>query len=269
MEKVERSVIESQEFLHQIFDYRPDGYLTWKFDIGTRTKSGDVVGCINQRTKSRMVKIHGNGFTLRRLIWLFHGNRLSENECLVPINGNQVDDRIENLKIKPLVRGNPPDRILERDVALVRELFRYNPKSGKIYWRESRKIIRCDRINFRKVYYQTHRICFIFHHGRPIGNGLVIDHLNGDHRDNTASNLREATPSQNAANAKVSSGKKSGLPKGVSKMGNAYIASIKINGKSTNLGSYKTIDEAADAYRKASLQHHGEFSICHRPPDCQ
>lgn len=85
-------------------------------------------------------------------------------------------------------------------------------------------------------------------------DNLVVDHIDRDGLNNQKHNLRNCTPSQNQMNKK-SFGKSKYL--GVSI---CIRATIRINGKSTNLGSFKTEMAAAKAYDKAAKKFHGEFA---------
>ena len=105
----------------------------------------------------------------------------------------------------------------------------------------------------------VHRIIWKMHFGE-IPQGKILDHIDTNRGNNRIENLRIATVSENGRNAFVSSKKKSKLPKGVSKSGRRYCAQIKINYKTTRLGSYSSIEEASQAYQDAAQRLHGEFA---------
>jgi hypothetical protein len=84
-----------------------------------------------------------------------------------------------------------------------------------------------------------------------------IDHVNRDKLDDRWANLREATPSQNMMNR---TNKKRLLPKGVTPNGKGYAARIKRSRQTICLGTYKTPEEAGQAYLNAAAVHHGEFN---------
>lgn len=95
--------------------------------------------------------------------------------------------------------------------------------------------------------------------------GLEIDHKDGDGLNNQKSNLRHLTHSQNLLNKDRYSNNKSGF-KGVSlhsknsTLAKPWVARIKVGDKYLSLGYFKTPEEAAKAYDKASIKHHGEFA---------
>lgn len=93
----------------------------------------------------------------------------------------------------------------------------------------------------------------------PNGNGLFVDHINGDGLDNRKSNLRVCTHSQNVMNQKRRNDNTSGY-KGVSWNSGAWVATISINRKQTCIGRFPTPAEAYEAYCKAAKEHHGEFA---------
>ena len=86
--------------------------------------------------------------------------------------------------------------------------------------------------------------------------GLYVDHINGDSLDNRRENLRIVTQSQNIANSKPTAGK--GY-KGVrfDKRYGTFRATITVNRKVQNLGSFKTEAEAVAAYNEASKKFFG------------
>lgn len=88
---------------------------------------------------------------------------------------------------------------------------------------------------------------------------VEVDHINRDTRDNRISNLRLADRSLNCFNRDVQKYNKSGVI-GVYRMSgydNKWCAQINANGHKYYLGSFDSIDEAADARRSAELQYFG------------
>lgn len=90
--------------------------------------------------------------------------------------------------------------------------------------------------------------------------GCDVDHINGDGFDNRRANLRASTKAQNAHNRPAHSNSKSGI-KGVywDKQSNKWLARIMANGRRHCLGSFESVDDAAEAYRAASNILHREF----------
>jgi hypothetical protein len=87
----------------------------------------------------------------------------------------------------------------------------------------------------------------------------TIDHINGNKLDNRKSNLRPATPSQNAMN-------RHNIPKsgyiGVYKRkdNDKWSAKICINYKTIYLGSFNNLEDAIKARLKAEKEYFGEFA---------
>lgn len=90
---------------------------------------------------------------------------------------------------------------------------------------------------------------------------LVVDHINGDTTDNRRCNLRLVTMQQNLLNRKTSRKNKVGLA-GVTynKKNDKYYVKIRKSGKTYNLGSYKTFEEAKNARIQGEIKYYGEFS---------
>ncbi len=106
---------------------------------------------------------------------------------------------------------------------------------------------------------RAHRLAWLFMTG--VYPRQEIDHINGDPADNRWCNLRLATSAQNKHNSRVHKDNRTGV-KGVTwdKSRNKYMAQICVNRKNKGLGRFVTVAEAAEAYRLASLELHGEYS---------
>ena len=97
------------------------------------------------------------------------------------------------------------------------------------------------------------RIAWAIHYGEDPGE-LVIDHINGDPKDNRIANLRKCTQRQNMHNRRA---------KGVykRKRGNTWYALIRNNeGRQINLGDFVCPLLARIAYEEAATEMRGEFA---------
>lgn len=93
------------------------------------------------------------------------------------------------------------------------------------------------------------------------GQGLEVDHINGNKLDNRRCNLRPATHSQNGMNRGARRGTSTGL-KGVcfSKQKGKFHAVIHAGRKKNHIGFFLTAEAAKAAYDKAAIEKHGEFA---------
>jgi hypothetical protein len=96
---------------------------------------------------------------------------------------------------------------------------------------------------------------------RSLDKGELVDHRDQNPLNNTRTNLRLASATQNQQNRKANRNNKSGY-KGVSfyKTRGLWRASISINGKPKTLGYFDTPELAAEAYNVEALKHFGEFA---------
>jgi len=110
------------------------------------------------------------------------------------------------------------------------------------------------RISIKRKFFQAHRLVWLWHNNIMPATG--IDHINNIKSDNRIQNLRLADQSLNARNVrKARSTSKTGML-GVVVSGSKFAAVITHNGKTTWLGSYKTIDQASEAYWRAKATLH-------------
>lgn len=154
-------------------------------------------------------------------------------------------------------------------VELLRELFNYNPGTGEVRYKKPRKRVRVGEvvrrqhpagylwISIDRQNYLLHRVIWKMMTGEDPSTD--VDHKDRNRKNNAWSNLRLATALQN----KVNSARKGKLPRGVHqrKGRTNFYAQIRVDGKPLHLGTFATAEEAHQAYRKASLELHGEFSI--------
>ncbi len=152
-------------------------------------------------------------------------------------------------------------------------LFRYDDRTGKLFWRVNRRRIKAGDeagsiasshgyrvVNLKQRTYLQHRIVWLLYYGEwPSG---LIDHINLDKLDNRVTNLRVVNYSQSNANRKTSKRKGIGSLKGASFLRSKKIwrSSIKINGKTKNLGNYRTELEAHLVFCAAVKLRHGPFA---------
>lgn len=152
---------------------------------------------------------------------------------------------------------------------LVRYLFDY--KNGALYWKNSRstKIKPGDfagsrdkwgyiNIDINNKKQKAHRLVFLYHHGYL---PEIVDHINGNPSDNNIENLRAATKSENARNAKRNSNNTSGV-KGVIKYKDSgkYGVFVTLNYNRMYLGVYDDLELAELVATEARNKYHGEFA---------
>jgi len=89
-------------------------------------------------------------------------------------------------------------------------------------------------------------------------NYSTIDHINRNKIDNRVENLRWASLSEQQLN-KNSMGE---IPyKGVCRKGNSFQARIVVNGKRKHLGTFKTAEEASNAYEDTFKEAYGIYKL--------
>lgn len=177
---------------------------------------------------------------------------------------------------------------------VLRQLLRYEPETGKLFWRERRASMfkattihtadtRCSQWNGRyagkeaitalcngylygnigKRSVHAHRVAWVIYYGELPAH--FIDHINGIRTDNRISNLREATPLESQWNTRSRSG--TSQYKGVSKRSkdSRWTAEIRVSGSNRYLGRYDTEREAALAYDAAARAAHGLYARLNFP----
>jgi len=156
--------------------------------------------------------------------------------------------------------------------ARLKEILKYNPETGIFTWLVRRRGTACIgskagtpspagycQIMVDAKRYLAHRLAFLYMTGEfPKSE---VDHINRDNTDNSWSNLRLATRSQNVANTKLFKTNKSGYrnvcwDKGISR----WRADVKLNNKSKYLGHFDCPKQAAKVAAKWRKETFGEFA---------
>ncbi len=93
--------------------------------------------------------------------------------------------------------------------------------------------------------------------------GKMVDHINRDRLDNRKSNLRICSHHENARNCNKRSTNTSGY-KGVTRVGNGWMAQTTVLGTHKYLGWFKDKKEAAKAYNSFAKEQFGEFAALNK-----
>lgn len=151
----------------------------------------------------------------------------------------------------------------------------YNPKDGLPYSQRIKGTCRTNnefkpiRTTNSKGYRQIwcgkcqtsllwHVEVFKFFKGN-VEKGMVVDHIDGNKLNNHIFNLQCITHSQNQGKKKPAFNS-TGYP-GVSKSKSGkFVAKIKVNNRTINLGHFLTPQEAYEVYKDAKIEHFGQHA---------
>jgi HNH endonuclease/AP2 domain len=150
---------------------------------------------------------------------------------------------------------------------LLRHILDYDQSTGLFTWKNPtaswikpgdiaghENIIGYISIKISGVRYQAHRLAWYY----VYSHWTMIDHINTIKCDNRLRNLRPTTYQLNAANRGHTGANKC---KGVYERGNGkFEAGIKVNQQRIYLGTFNSLEEAAQAYKEAATLYFGEHA---------
>jgi hypothetical protein len=157
------------------------------------------------------------------------------------------------------------------DIAYLRQRFRYEPETGKLYWRPHAAASRAwntryagveaagahnagyFRVSLDGVKQLAHRVAWAVHFG--VWPTAQIDHINGDRRDNRVLNLRAVSNAVNSRNAACPKNNTSTVV-GVAWVPKRqkWLARIMTRNANKFLGYYDNIEDATTARKNAEKQ---------------
>lgn len=260
-----KTAIEVYRRLREVWRYDSDTGVFTRQEFNVQGPSGFEHGFINAQGY-RSLALDNVQYPAARMAWLYMKAKWPEHDLLTR-NGDKLDLRIANLYERPPKIAKKGRENLTQ--ARLHQVLEYEPLTGNFKW-----LIATPRAPIGAVAgvitntgyrvmsvdaqkHLAHRLVWFYVHGKWPEH--QIDHINGNRADNRLSNLREATPGQNAHNAKARSTNKSGL-KGVSLHRGRWHARIVVDYKMIILGYFPTKEAAHAAYCVAAKKYHGEFA---------
>ena len=147
----------------------------------------------------------------------------------------------------------------------MKQYLSYDPETGDFTWIKTQGTSKTGKIagslhgngyiiiSFNSNGYRTHRLAWLFTHGKWPNN--FIDHVDGNRSNNKINNLRDVTDQENKFNIKKVNAK-SGYRGAYKTKCGKWEAKISLNGKLIHLGTFDTSELANEAYQAAKLKYH-------------
>jgi hypothetical protein len=257
----------SLDLLKTLLNYDAEtGVFTWKVSPArSKIKAGDVAGCLTQNGRVQI--------TLQKVRYYAHQLALYYSTGEFPSKQiKHLDNHFTNNRLSNLVCIEDSSEPLSRD--LVCRLFNYDEITGilcrKVCIGGDTKVGDvAGHVHKRSGYvrvilagksYAAHRLIWLYKTGELLPETTNIDHINGIRSDNSWSNLRIATKSENNWNSKLRADNKSGI-KGLRYGKNCIECRVAANG----VTKYKAFNnnelvEAIDWLETTREALHSEFT---------
>lgn len=273
--------VNNADDLKKVVSYDPQsGDFRWEFSPRSDIPAGAKAGHLCPKTGYVFLRINKVLYRAGRLAWLYVYGEWPERD-LEYANGNRADNRISNLRI---MRDHPKRKVPKKakdgkapilSVEYVRERLIYDIETGEFRWRDpagkhghipaGSVAGALDKDGYRRISlydypFKAARLAFLYVTGSwPLWE---VDHINNNPSDDRWFNLRLATPGQNKQNRRRPRNNVTGY-KGVfvdKGRPGKYRAAIDAYGKRVYLGTFSSVEEAAQARDEAAIKMHGQFA---------
>jgi hypothetical protein len=257
------------ERLRELLEYDPaTGEFRWRVSPTNNVKVGATAGTPHIKGYWQ-IRVDGKVYLSHRLAYLWLHGTLPKGRLRVATKGSAAAD-----DMRPSTSWGARELTAER----LRALLHYSPRTGVFRWRVTNggravaesiagTVNTADHSSgggYRYIgvdgrHYLAHRLAWLYMTGE--WPAAQIDHKNLVRDDNRWRNLREATQSENGANARGYRNGRSGL-KGAyfHKRAGRWVSCIQREGTYHYLGLFDTAEEAHAAYCKAAKRLFGEFA---------
>lgn len=146
----------------------------------------------------------------------------------------------------------------------LKSLVLYDKDTGLFTDIETKETLGTNYIGYLSISYKSknclcHRLAWLCYYGK-MPNG-IIDHINGNKKDNRIKNLRIVTYSKNIQNLKKAYSNNSTKLLGVSLKKGKYQARIMLHGKSIHIGTFDCPIKAHNAYLQKKREIHTGCTI--------
>lgn len=156
------------------------------------------------------------------------------------------------------------------DLEELRNRLDYDPSTGILTWKIKRRSVNpgdragcIARDGYRKITYNNQiypASVLIWFWMTGVWPFEVVDHKNRIKDDNRWLNLRLATQRQNTTNSRTKLGDRRGIQEMWGpRAGTRYRVGMCVEGKRLEIGLFKSLEEAKEAYRSASIKYRKEF----------
>jgi hypothetical protein len=192
--------------------------------------------------------------------------RLNVVDATQQYQAGKQDNSVNSPKRRKVQPGNAPQITYE----MVCEWLRYNPKSGKFYWRKSGpgrvKGKRAGTIasGYQQVqlgyrFIRGGRLAWLMQTGEMPPADKFVDHIDGNPSNDAWGNLRLVTPAQNNRNRNPVSSNASGRLGVYLQQNGRFNAAIWHEGEKHGLGTFECVEDATAARCEAEKHFFGDF----------
>ena len=220
-------------------------------------------------------KIRSKGYCNRHYLQMYKHGRIIDNDIRTcSVEGCNGKHHAKGYCTKHYQQIQKYGHILERTIRTLNEIIEYDDYAEIILYdnnnkEKARALIDLECVDLVKEYKWCLDNGYVYNPKvgklhRFLMNApedIVIDHKNRNPLDNRLDNLRPCTAKENAINKSKQSNNTSGVT-GVfwDKQKNRWRAQITLNGKTIRLGSFKELEEATKARRRAEIDYFGEYN---------